>query len=175
VKAYYNSTCGGRTAPAATVFAEDMTLGVMERGVACPDCRCSPFHTWVRRVSAPRACAAVELPAGALESVQVVTDDRSGRAETVVLRVGGQEASIPADLFRERISSGLPLAEQVLSTRFLVPPRIEDDGSLVIEGQGWGHGVGLCQYGASGFAARGGSYRQILSRYYPGAELVPQT
>jgi stage II sporulation protein D len=117
----------------------------------------------------------VELPAGALESVQVVTDDRSGRAETVVLRVGGQEASIPADLFRERISSGLPLAEQVLSTRFLVPPRIEDDGSLVIEGQGWGHGVGLCQYGASGFAARGGSYRQILSRYYPGAELVPQT
>jgi stage II sporulation protein D len=173
VKAYYNSTCGGRTAPAATVFPDDHTPGVMERGVPCPDCRRSPFHTWVRRVSAQRACAAAGLPSGKLESVQVVTEERSGRAESVVLRAGGQEASVPADLFRERVSSGLPLAEQLLSTRLLMPPRIEDDGTLVIEGQGWGHGVGLCQYGASGFAARGGSYRQILSRYYPGAELVP--
>ena len=172
VKAYYNSTCGGRSSPAPSVFPEDMTPGVMERGVPCPDCRRSPFRSWVRRVAGSRACAAAGLPAAPLESVEVVVDDRSGRAESIVLRAGGREATVPADLFRERLSSKLPLGEQMLSTRLAGPPRIEGD-TLVIEGQGWGHGVGLCQYGASGFAARGGSYRQILSRYYPGAELAP--
>ena len=172
VKAYYNSTCGGRSSPATLVFPEDMTPGVMEKGVTCPDCRRSPFRSWVRRVPGARACAAAGLPAAPLESVEVVMDDRSGRAETILLRAGGREASVPADLFRERVSSGLPLSEQMLSTRLAEDPRIEGD-TLVLEGNGWGHGVGLCQYGASGFAARGGTYRQILSRYYPGAELVP--
>jgi stage II sporulation protein D len=174
IKAYYNSTCGGRTAPAMVVFPDDCTPGVMEQGVPCPDCRRSPFHTWVRRVPAERACKAAKLSNSPLESVEAELDARSGRAATIVLRAGGKEASVPADTFRERASSGLPLAEQLLSTRLREPPRIEGQ-TLVIEGQGWGHGVGLCQYGASGFAARGGTYRQILSRYYPGAELAPGT
>ena len=172
VKAYYNSTCGGRSAPASSVFPDDRTPGVMERGVVCPDCRRSPFHSWVRRVPAARTCAAAGLPPAALESVEAVVDERSGRAESFVVRAGGREASVPADVFREKLSSGMPLSEQILSTRLLMAPRVEDD-ALVLEGQGWGHGVGLCQYGASGFASRGGTYRQILSRYYPGAELVP--
>ncbi|HZJ69463.1 MAG TPA: SpoIID/LytB domain-containing protein [Planctomycetota bacterium] len=172
VKAYYNSTCGGRSVPASAVFPDDRTPGVMERGVVCPDCRRSPFHAWVRRVAAARVCAAAGLPPAPLDSVEAVVDERSGRAESFVVRAGGREATVAADAFRSSLSSGMPLAEQILSTRLLMAPRIEGD-ALVLEGQGWGHGVGLCQYGASGFASRGGTYRQILSRYYPGAELVP--
>ena len=65
----------------------------------------------------------------------------------------------------------LPLAEQVPSTRLATAPRVEG-GQLVLEGHGWGHGVGMCQYGASGCAARGADYRSILRRYYPGADLM---
>ena len=36
-------------------------------------------------------------------------------------------------------------------------------------GRGYGHGVGLCQWGARGQAEAGRSYRQILSHYFPGA------
>ncbi|WP_354699520.1 hypothetical protein DSM112329_05237 [Paraconexibacter sp. AEG42_29] len=39
-------------------------------------------------------------------------------------------------------------------------------GTLTIDGRGFGHGVGLSQYGAYGFAQRGYSYRQILAHYY---------
>ena len=39
------------------------------------------------------------------------------------------------------------------------------------EGHGWGHGVGLCQYGALGRAKAGQTYRQILAAYYPKASL----
>jgi stage II sporulation protein D len=41
----------------------------------------------------------------------------------------------------------------------------------VFTGSGWGHGVGLCQWGARGAALKGYNYRQILSHYYPGIEL----
>lgn len=41
----------------------------------------------------------------------------------------------------------------------------------VVKGRGWGHGAGLSQYGAFGYAERGASYRKILAHYYKGTEL----
>ena len=41
----------------------------------------------------------------------------------------------------------------------------------VFTGRGYGHGAGLCQWGAKVFADRGWNYKDILSHYYPGAEL----
>ncbi len=43
--------------------------------------------------------------------------------------------------------------------------------SVVLSGEGSGHGVGLCQYGAAGMAAEGASYGVILRHYYPETEL----
>lgn len=42
---------------------------------------------------------------------------------------------------------------------------------FVITGAGWGHGVGLCQIGAAVMGAKGYSYGQILTHYFPGANL----
>src|SRR5215208_1990298 len=43
--------------------------------------------------------------------------------------------------------------------------------ALSIKGHGWGHGVGLSQWGAYGFAQHGSTYAQILAHYYRGTEL----
>src|SRR5436305_3674607 len=42
---------------------------------------------------------------------------------------------------------------------------------LVFNGHGWGHGVGMSQYGAYGYAQHGSTYDQILAHYYPGTSL----
>ncbi len=42
---------------------------------------------------------------------------------------------------------------------------------FVIDGRGWGHGVGMSQYGARGYARSGWGYQRILAHYYPGTEL----
>ena len=42
---------------------------------------------------------------------------------------------------------------------------------IVVTGKGWGHGVGMSQWGAYGYARHGWSYRQILGHYYPGTTL----
>jgi stage II sporulation protein D len=43
--------------------------------------------------------------------------------------------------------------------------------TLVVSGRGWGHGVGMSQWGAYGYAKHGAGYRQILAHYYPGTTL----
>jgi len=43
---------------------------------------------------------------------------------------------------------------------------------FVVTGRGWGHGIGMSQYGAQGFALHGWGYRRILAHYYPGTRLA---
>ena len=43
--------------------------------------------------------------------------------------------------------------------------------TLVFSGHGWGHGVGLSQYGAYGYAKHGYAYDQMIAHYYPGTDL----
>jgi stage II sporulation protein D len=49
--------------------------------------------------------------------------------------------------------------------------RISTPPVFFVSGNGWGHGVGMSQYGAFGFAQRGADYRRILAHYYRGTRL----
>ena len=44
--------------------------------------------------------------------------------------------------------------------------------TLVVTGHGWGHGIGMSQWGAYGYARHGWKYRRILAHYYPGTTLA---
>ena len=60
----------------------------------------------------------------------------------------------------------------VICALVLVLPAPAAAGTLfVIDGRGWGHGVGMSQYGAQGSALAGWKYERILAHYYPGTEL----
>jgi stage II sporulation protein D len=61
----------------------------------------------------------------------------------------------------------------VLLVALLLPaPAAAATRDFVVAGYGWGHGVGMSQYGAEGYALHGWSARQILAHYYPGTTLV---
>ena len=65
------------------------------------------------------------------------------------------------------------LALTVISLVLVGPQAAGAQATFVIQGFGWGHGVGMAQYGANGFAEDGWTYDQILAHYYPGTELGP--
>ena len=46
------------------------------------------------------------------------------------------------------------------------------DGEFVFTVKGYGHGVGMSQYGANAMAKDGADYKEILEHYYPGTSLV---
>src|SRR3954471_19003248 len=54
----------------------------------------------------------------------------------------------------------------------LVVPAAARAGSVfLVRGAGWGHGVGMSQWGAEGAALHGWSYQRILAHFYPGTQL----
>jgi stage II sporulation protein D len=65
------------------------------------------------------------------------------------------------------------LALTSISLVLLLPQAAAAQATFVFDGFGWGHGVGMAQYGANGFAEQGWTYDQILTHYYPGTELGP--
>ncbi len=48
----------------------------------------------------------------------------------------------------------------------------KEGGHVILEGTGQGHGIGLCQSGATAMAEEGANFQQILSHYYPNAAIV---
>ena len=65
----------------------------------------------------------------------------------------------------------LALTGATVASAVPVKPKGKRAATFVIRGRGWGHGVGLAQYGALGYARHGVSYRKILKHYYPGTRL----
>jgi SpoIID/LytB domain protein len=62
----------------------------------------------------------------------------------------------------------------LLSSAFVVSKTKASDGSVsnfILEGGGWGHGVGMCQIGAAVMASRGFKAEEILAHYFTGAQL----
>jgi stage II sporulation protein D len=70
-----------------------------------------------------------------------------------------------------KIRSALRLNEQL----FVINKRYDSSGRAIsysFTGRGWGHGVGMCQYGAYGLAKMGLKYDQIIKHYYTGVDLT---
>lgn len=173
VKAYFHSTCGGRTVSAAEVFGEEPTEPLS--GTRCGYCGASPLASWTRR-----------LKKGELEKRLGTLGERYGRigrlrAIEALWRAGDPEgrvvlfrvwhdlglAEIPAAEFRLAVGPGKNALPSVFITAW------SDEGETIeVSGRGFGHGVGMCQFGASGQARAGRTYREILAHYYPGAEVV---
>jgi SpoIID/LytB domain protein len=54
---------------------------------------------------------------------------------------------------------------------FAAPAAASAEPAFLFSGHGWGHGIGMAQYGAYGFAQKGKTYDKILAHYYPGTKL----
>src|SRR5205807_763523 len=82
------------------------------------------------------------------------------------------------------LAAGLLAAGPAAASRSDLPPVCASScvaaktgtGALFLfSGHGWGHGIGMSQYGAWGYALHGYGYQQILSHYYPGTTLGTTT
>jgi stage II sporulation protein D len=71
-----------------------------------------------------------------------------------------------------RVKLGIAVVVVVVSAVAAVSAASARAGTaLIVTGHGWGHGVGLSQWGSYGYALHGWKYRRILSHYYPGTKM----
>jgi stage II sporulation protein D len=130
--------------------------------------RSSRVFRWEVRMTPDEVARAVGRY-GSVGTVREVKPLRLGVSGRVVEAViVGSEGELP--LKGLQVRWGLGLRENL----FVIDRERAADGSVsrfIFTGKGWGHGVGLCQVGASGMAVQGATYDQILSHYYRGVRL----
>ena len=130
--------------------------------------RDSPDSSWQVRLT-PAEVARAIARYGSVGQVRDIVPRRLGVSGRVVeLGVVGSEGQL--DLKGLHVRSGLGLRESLFVVNREWGPRGEIE-RFVIDGRGWGHGVGLCQVGAFGMAQAGSTFEEILKHYYTGISL----
>jgi stage II sporulation protein D len=163
--AFHHSDSGGFTEAAQSVFSGDGVPPL--EGVRDEFSMESPNYTWT--VTLSLAVIGERLRRGGVDVGQVtglIVLERSPSFRVARLAVESSRGSATlrgAD-FRRLIGY------DALKSTLFVP--VAQDGVVRFEGRGWGHGVGLSQYGAKGMADRGYAYPQILEHYFPGTVLA---
>lgn len=171
ISANFHSTCGGRTALPSEVWQAVDERFPFLKSAKDGYCRISPRYSWQDTVTAREMLDRLfpGQPPARIRQVEILDRSRSGRVQ--VLKISADCGDTV--LYKDKIRSGLS-ASPVLSTRFDLKSQTDEEGfisSIILEGSGYGHGVGLCQWGAIGMAKDGKSYRNILKHFYRGVEI----
>jgi stage II sporulation protein D (peptidoglycan lytic transglycosylase) len=186
IDAFFYSTCGGTTADGTEVFrAADRPYlrsipDVGADGTAY--CSLSPRFRWreewtgaalqaTLRRTLPVEAGVAATQVGEVRDVWVAQRTASGRVGELAMALGGTDARVSGPAVRRVLRP--PSGELLRSSAFTLTAtgagvRVT---RLVADGGGAGHGVGFCQWGAVGRSRAGQDYSQIVSAYYPGAQL----
>lgn len=157
---WFHSHSGGRTAlPAEGLEWDGEALPYIE-SVESEESQQAPpeFANWTAVIPVEELRAAVKamgFDASEVESIKVGETGPSGRV--VTFQVGQQQVSAPS--LRLRLG-----AELIRST--LIEKAEIKDGAWHVSGKGFGHGVGMSQWGAYLMAEQGETAEEILSKYY---------
>lgn len=163
IPAFYSATCAGRTEDASVLW--NINIEPL-KGVACPFCQDSPHFRWHYVASAEEIrekLAAKGYKIKNIKDIVAAGTDASGRITDLKIVCSSGNVLISAKDFRNVIGPNV-----IKSTNFKINIIA---GDIVFQGLGWGHGVGLCQWGAYFMGKEGYKYDQILKYYYPGVEI----
>ena len=160
INAVFHSTSGERTASAKEVWGFDYPY--LQSVPSKVDPKSPRYHerkefslSEIEKRLGPetQVVSAVQNGSGAIQVIEATESGRIGQ-----IRIGSKTLSGTA--IREKL--------ELRSADFTMEIK---DGKMVITTTGYGHGVGLCQYGANSMAKEGSDYRQIITTYYTGVAI----
>lgn len=164
-KVFFHACCGGTTALPVDVWGGNYE-GLCS--VTDPYCEESPYYYWKKIFK--KTYLSEVLGVSGIDKILIKTRDTTGRVKMLqLITKGGNIIEISGHKFR------LLINEKVKKVYFKNPAvlpstlfKIKENKDFVIfEGKGYGHGVGLCQWGARKMAEKGKNYKEILNFFLP--------
>ena len=182
IDAFYSSTCGGETESIENAWGSrpvPYLRNVRDRDGRSGDfCRNSPVYKWrvewnrktLENILANRLPGLDRSKAGefSLRDMDVRKRSPSGRVQVLEIKSNQGMTILRGDKIRSALRRPIRGQPLLRSTKFDL--KIRGD-TIVAEGGGYGHGIGLCQTGAIGMAVQGYKHDKILKHYYRGIDL----
>lgn len=165
ILAMYDICCGG-IVPAHAAHVNFADAPYLARSYACSYCKTCKSYAWeveYQLAEFEKLVSTVAKPVKKVRSIAVSKKDKAGLVREVTLK---HHSRVPLCLSGQKLYS---LIKEVKSLCF----QTRKEGSkLVIKGRGYGHHLGLCQWGARELVRQGWPYKRILQFYYPGTNLM---
>src|SRR4028118_93048 len=156
ILAVFHSSSGGHTENVEEIWSDNLPY---LRGVADYDMG-APVYEWTKNFSRSELSRKIS---GVGNVISMTPERTTPQGRIITMSVQGDRAT-------RRISGNdLRSALGLRSTLFVVNPT---SNGFEVTGRGFGHGLGLSQWGAHNLAARGINYQQILDHYYQSATLA---
>lgn len=157
IEALYHSTCGGKTENPEDVFGKSYPyLKSVES-----HCDLSPYAEWERTFQVSEIERILNI--SGIKDIIIKSFTLTNRVKNIDIISNSKTFTMSANEMRKALGwKNLP------STNFTVT---KNGNSLIFEGKGYGHGVGLCQWSALKMAREGKNYKDILAFFYPGTTL----
>jgi stage II sporulation protein D len=159
IAAFHHSCSGGATEDALEVFGLDFDTIIGVKDDFSLNC---PYAFWMERLTAEQVEQALRQAGYSVGRVIRVDDllrSRTGRILHIAIQHTRGTLILEGKRFREVLGN-----DRIRSTDF----EVRSDGSgFTFVGRGWGHGVGLSQWGAKEMADLAYQYWEILKFYYP--------
>ena len=159
----------------AAIFGKGDEVPPLQGGVTCDYCKIAPDETYrwgCVRLSCDDVVSRLVsrypklVSLGGIRAIDAIERTPAGRP--VRLRITGSNGTTH-DILAERFRLAMG-SREVRSTDCDV--RVAKDEVIFENGRGFGHGLGLCQWGAQGQALAGKQAGEILRYYYPGSRLT---
>jgi stage II sporulation protein D len=162
IQAWFHASSGGKTATPEEGLGQAMAA--LPYVSVVPDMPSSTPQVWAQRFSTSevaRAARTAGVDVGeSVSSIRIGKKGPSGRAETLV--INGKTVSAPA--------LRMALGDDRMRSTLLDAVRLEGD-TVYMTGRGYGHGVGMSQWGAWVMALRGKTAQDIIKYYYRGVRI----
>jgi stage II sporulation protein D len=187
VPGYYSSCCGGLAADAVHAIGRNPIndtppLRGREGVDVCTDAKLArwtierPRATLTQRMRAwgERRGRAPLAEMKTISAIEVVERNAHGRPTRYTV-AGRKGQSVELSAYELRAAAnysggGLPTPKRALWSSHVTVTM--EEATAIFDGHGYGHGAGLCQYGAEALARSGRSHEEILAWYYPGVVLT---
>ena len=164
----FHANCGGHTEDPQYVWSWKQPTPEYLKGVKCDYCADAPYTKWETSIDSSlisKKLKTAGFDAGDIKSIKIkgVTDAGSAKE----LEIAGSKSTVVMNAYKFRLAVD---AWQIKSVAF--DSITSSNGKFVFKGKGWGHRVGLCQWGAKGMADKNKNYKEILKFYYPGTQIT---
>jgi len=176
---YYHSTCGGYTENVENVFPQPPVPYLISiKDGDGPYCKISPRAKWEEVYTEDQFikqlfnAKLINNKNYNLEDININSRFNSGRVNELEIILNGQDGRKEIKIYGNEIRSIIRTPKKNLmlwSTMFNI--KMNRNGNIIINGKGYGHGVGFCQWGAIGQSRQGRDYETIIKHYFPGTEL----
>ena len=150
------------------VFCDTKDEAILSQVLNDYDLETEDFYRWRTEYSRTEVSDLVRkrsgMDFGTIRALVPIERGSSGRLKRLKIVGDRKTIVIGKELIIRRWLSDSHLKSSAFDVKW-------DGDRLILDGSGWGHGVGLCQIGAAVMASKGYTYDQILLHYYPGSKL----